>query len=152
MNFADLIIHNARIITMDDLQPFAEALAIRGNRIMRVGQNAAVMELCGSKTRVIDNHGNTVIPGIIESHVHLFIGSVELDALNIRDNIGFDSIAGAVKDYRQKNPDLKIINAVGAAHEQFGAGIAMTRQLLDAHPNPSDDEIRHYLAGNKDWV
>ena len=131
MNFADLIIHNARIITMDDLQPFAEALAIRGNRIMRVGQNAAVMELCGSKTRVIDNHGNTVIPGIIESHVHLFIGSVELDALNIRDNIGFDSIAGAVKDYRQKNPDLKIINAVGAAHEQFGAGIAMTRQLLD---------------------
>ena len=64
MNFADIIIHNARIITMDDLQPFAEALAIRGNRIMRVGQNAAVMELCGSKTRVIDNHGNTVIPGI----------------------------------------------------------------------------------------
>lgn len=131
MKFADIIITNARIITMDEQNPFGEALAIRGNRILRVGKNADVLELSGPHTRLIDNHGNTVIPGIVESHVHLFIGSVELDALNIRTNIGFDAIAGAVNDYRQKNPDLKIINAISAAHEQFGEGISITRQLLD---------------------
>lgn len=131
MKFADIIITNARVITMDEQNPFAEALAIKGNRILRVGKNADVLELSGPHTKLIDNHHNTVIPGIIESHVHLFIGSVELDALNIRDNIGFNEIAGAVNDYRQKNPDLKIINAISAAHEQFGEGISITRQLLD---------------------
>ncbi len=131
MNFADIIITNARIITMDEQNPFAEALAIKGNRILRVGKNADVLELSGPHTKLIDNHHNTVIPGIIESHVHLFIGSVELDALNIRDNIGFDEIAGAVNEYRKKNPDLKIINAISATHEQFGKGISITRQVLD---------------------
>ncbi len=131
MTVADIIIHNARIITMDDQQAFAEALAIVGNRILRVGKNADVLELSGPRTRMIDNRGNTVIPGIVESHVHLFIGSVELDALNIRDNIGFAAIAGAVNDYRQKNPGLKIIYAISAAHEQFGEGVSITRHLLD---------------------
>ena len=68
---ADLIITNARVITIDREKPFADALAIRGNSILRVGSAASVMELKGAITRVHDNKGNTVIPGIIEGHVHL---------------------------------------------------------------------------------
>ncbi len=85
----------------------------------------------GSETRVHDNKGNTVIPGIIESHVHLFIGAAELDLLNIRYNEGFDSIAAAVAAYRAKHPNLTFLHAISAAHEQFGQGIPITRQLLD---------------------
>ena len=131
MTHADLIIANARIITMDPAKPSAEALAVKGNRLLKVGNATEVMALRGPATRVYDNHNNTVIPGIIESHVHLFIGAVELDALNIHDNIGIGSIATAVENYRKTNPDLKIVSAIGAAHEQFGAGIAITRHLLD---------------------
>ncbi len=131
MSHADIIITNARIITMDSARPFAEALAIKGNRILRVGSRDEVLDLCSSKTRVHDNAGNTVIPGIIESHVHLFIGAAELGLLNIRYNENFESIVGAVADYRAKNPNLTFIHAIGATHNQFGPGIEITRHLLD---------------------
>lgn len=131
MPYADLIICNARVITMDKAKPFAESLAITGNRIVRVGSTDEVMALCGPKTRVHDNHGNSVIPGIIESHVHLFIGAAELHLLNIRYDESFAAIAAAVADYRAKHPGLTFIHAIGAVHDQFGAGIAITRHLLD---------------------
>lgn len=128
---ADIIITNARIITMDPAQPFAEAMAIKENCILKVGSAIAVMELRNSKTRVHDNQGNTVIPGIIEGHVHLFIGAAELDLLNIQYNGSFESICDAIDTYRRKHPDLTFLHAISAAHEQFGKGIAINRQLLD---------------------
>jgi predicted amidohydrolase YtcJ len=128
---ADLIITNARIITMDPARPFAEALAIKGNRILKVGSASDVMALHTPKTRVHDNKGNTVIPGIIESHVHLFIGGAELDLLNIRDSGSVESVSTAVKNYRTRNPSLPFIHAIGATHTQFGEGIPINRQLLD---------------------
>ena len=131
MQHPDLIISNARIITMDRAKPFAEALAISGNRISKVGNAADVMALRGPKTRVHDNRGNTVIPGIIESHVHLFIGAAELPLLNIYGSHGFEAIAAAVKAHRAKNPGLAFLHVIGATHEHFGAGIPITRQLLD---------------------
>ncbi|MBK8769063.1 MAG: amidohydrolase family protein [Rhizobiales bacterium] len=128
---ADLIITNARVITMDREKPFAEALAIRGNSILRVGSAAAVMELKGATTRVHDNKGNTVIPGVIEGHVHLFIGAAELPLLNIYGIHGFDAIAAAVRDYRARNPRQVFLHVIGATHEHFGAGTPITRHLLD---------------------
>jgi predicted amidohydrolase YtcJ len=128
---ADLIITNARIITMDKANPFAEALALKGNRILHVGRKEDVLALRGAKTRLHDNRGNTVIPGIIEGHVHLFIGAAELELLNIRHDIGMAAIRGAVQGFRTKNPGLTFIHAISAAHEQFGDGVAITRQLLD---------------------
>lgn len=128
---ADFIITNARIMTMDPAQPFAEALALSGNRIVKVGKAKEVLALRNSNTRIHDNRGNTVIPGIIESHVHLFIGAAELELLNIQDKVDFASIAEAVSGYRATHPHLPFIHAIGATHQQFGAGIAIDRHLLD---------------------
>ncbi len=127
----DLIITNARIITMDPGQPYAEAMAISGNRILVLGKASDVMALRNTHTRVHDNKGNTVIPGIIEGHVHLFIGAAELDLLNIRYNETEESVRQAVQSYRQKHPSLTFLHAIGAAHEQFGKGVVITRHLLD---------------------
>ena len=128
---ADLIITNARIITMDKAKPFAEAMAISGNRILKVGTANDVMSLRNAQTRVHDNKGNTVIPGIIEGHVHLFIGAAELDLLNIRDNETEESVRQAVQSYRQKHPSLTFLHAISAAHKQFGKGVTITRHVLD---------------------
>jgi predicted amidohydrolase YtcJ len=128
---ADIIITNARIITMDKANPFAEAIAISGNRILKVGAASDVMSLRNSRTRVHDNRGDTVIPGIIEGHVHLFIGAAELDLLNVRYNDTVDSMRHAVQAHRQKHSGLSFLHAIGAAHEQFGKGISITRHLLD---------------------
>jgi predicted amidohydrolase YtcJ len=129
MTQADIIITNSRIITMDKARPFAEALAISGNTITRVGSAADVMELKGAKTRVHDNRGDTVIPGIIEGHVHLFIGSAELPLVNVMGKGGLDVVTRMIAERRKANPQPKVLHVVGASHEQFG--VAIDRYLLD---------------------
>jgi predicted amidohydrolase YtcJ len=67
---ADLIIHNAKIVPVDAKFRIAQAVAIKGERIVAVGENAAVLKHRGPKTRVIDAEGRTVLPGLYDSHVH----------------------------------------------------------------------------------
>jgi hypothetical protein len=67
---ADTILRNGKILTVDAKFRVAEALALRGDRVAATGTNAAVMKLAGPQTRVIDLQGRTVLPGLIDSHVH----------------------------------------------------------------------------------
>src|SRR4029453_9974382 len=66
----DLIVINAKVLTVDAKNTQAEAVAIRGNSFAAVGTTAAIRKLAGPNTRVIDAGGRTVVPGFIESHVH----------------------------------------------------------------------------------
>src|SRR4030088_594296 len=67
---ADLVVLDAKILTVDDRFSEARALAVRDGRFIAVGSNADVRVHTGSKTRVIEGHGRTVIPGLIDTHVH----------------------------------------------------------------------------------
>ncbi|MEI8379183.1 MAG: amidohydrolase [Planctomycetota bacterium] len=66
----DLIVHNGKIATVDDKFTLAEAIAVRGERIVAVGKNAELLKLAGPATRLLDVGGKTVIPGLCDSHVH----------------------------------------------------------------------------------
>ena len=68
---ADLVVINARIYTVDDAHPMASAIAVRGGRIVFVGSDAEARTLAGSATSVLDLHGRTVIPGMVDAHAHL---------------------------------------------------------------------------------
>lgn len=68
---ADLIVTNARIYTVDEGRPMAEAMAIRGGRVQFVGSQRGALALRGPQTRVLDAAGATIIPGIADAHVHL---------------------------------------------------------------------------------
>jgi hypothetical protein len=76
--FADSIITNAKIFTIDEANPRAEAIAVRGDRIVYAGSRMEVEEWRGRGTRVLDGQGNTLLPGFIDSHFHLLWGSIEL--------------------------------------------------------------------------
>src|SRR5687767_13833357 len=67
---ADLIVHNAKVLTMDAKSTVAQAVAVTGGKIAAVGSDADVMKHKGDKTRVIDAKGKTVLPGLYDSHVH----------------------------------------------------------------------------------
>jgi len=67
---ADVIVHNAKVVTVDAKFSLAEAVAIRAGKITSVGTNADVLKLKGPKTNVIDAKGKTVLPGLYDSHVH----------------------------------------------------------------------------------
>src|SRR3990172_2854693 len=64
----DVIFHNGIILTMDDNQPQAQAIAIVGERILAVGTDDEILALKDSSTQVIDLRGRTVMPGFIDSH------------------------------------------------------------------------------------
>jgi len=66
----DLVVVNAKVLTVDPNNTQAEAVAIRGNTFAAVGTTAAIRAMAGPQTRVIDAGGRTVVPGFIESHVH----------------------------------------------------------------------------------
>lgn len=67
---ADLILVNGAVVTVDEAQPSAEAVAVRGDRILAVGTDAEVRALAGPETRIVDLNGQLLIPGFIEGHGH----------------------------------------------------------------------------------
>ena len=71
----DLILTNARVVTMDPVDTIAEAVAVTGNTITAVGTAAEVQALAGPDTETIDLDGNTVSPGIIDTHNHFVWGA-----------------------------------------------------------------------------
>ncbi|MGH7710802.1 MAG: amidohydrolase [Gemmatimonadaceae bacterium] len=68
---ADLIVTNARIYTVDPSRPFVEAMVVASGRVVFTGSARAAMAYRGSSTRLLDAQGQTVIPGMIDAHVHL---------------------------------------------------------------------------------
>src|SRR4051812_26859384 len=89
---ADWLIVNGNIFTADPRQPFAQAVAIRGNRIMWVGGDEDAAAWRGVSTQVIDAAGKTVMPGIIDSHFHLLLGSIEAADLQLYDALTMGDI------------------------------------------------------------
>jgi predicted amidohydrolase YtcJ len=94
---ATLIIHNARVYTVHDEQPTADAVAVRGDRIVLVGTNEAALELQGPETRVINGHGATLVPGLQDSHGHFTELGSSLQILQLRSTSSYEQIVQLVR-------------------------------------------------------
>lgn len=95
---ADLVIRGGKIYTASEDNRIAEAVAVRGNRIVYVGNDAGVNDFVGDKTQIIELAGKVATPGFIEGHGHLMgVGYNELD-LNLMDVKTFDELVGRVKE------------------------------------------------------
>ena len=126
---AEMIITNAKVLTMDEARPRAEAVALADGQILAVGDWADVKALAGPATRVVDAGGRTLLPGFVESHLHLVLGGNELSQLQLGGVEGFEELARLFRAYAAKNPDLPLLMAQGAAYEILGAPV--TRSDLD---------------------
>lgn len=129
MTHADLIIRNARIMTMDDMFPSADSMAISGHAITAVGSTDDVANLAGPATRIIDAGGASVLPGFIESHLHIFSGAASLSRLDLTGVEGKDALRNAVMNWSARQPN-GIIFANQAHYTILGSG-PITRQMLD---------------------
>jgi predicted amidohydrolase YtcJ len=125
----ETIITNAKVLTMDEARPRAEAVAFAGGRILAVGGRAEVEALAGPSTRVVDAGGRTLLPGFVESHLHLVLGGNELSQLQLGGVSGFEELARLFRDYAAKNPGLPLLMAQGAAYEILDHPV--TRHDLD---------------------
>ncbi len=126
---AEMIVINARVLTMDAVLPVAEAVALAGGRIVAVGSRVEVEALAGPGTRVIDAGGRTLLPGFVESHLHLVLGGVELQQLQLGGLYGFDALKAAFAGYAADNPGRALLLAQGASYQILDH--AVTKADLD---------------------
>lgn len=101
---ADLILLNGNIYTVHPKLPQAQAIAVRGDRIIFVGTNEAALKFKGSKSEIVEMDGKTVIPGLIDAHAH-FIGLGEsLQRLSFVETRSFDEIVAQVRQKAATTP------------------------------------------------
>ncbi|MHA2002714.1 MAG: amidohydrolase [Candidatus Thorarchaeota archaeon] len=92
--FADLVLWNAKIITMDSNESIIEALAVKHCRIIAVGSKSDMEEFAGPETEILDVEGKTVIPGLIDSHSHFMdVGSAREIYVDLSEEVGIGCIA-----------------------------------------------------------
>ncbi len=92
----DLIITNARIYTVDQNRPLATAMSVRGGRIVSVGPERLILGSKGANTQVVDLGGKTVIPGMIDAHVHLLGLGQDLRTVDLRGTTSYDEVVARV--------------------------------------------------------
>ena len=128
---AETVVTNARVLTMDPTRPRAAAVAIAEGRILAVGAGSEIDALIGPETEVIDAAGATVLPGFVESHMHLFPGGAELEHLQLLGVKGAAGLGAALRSYLAERPGDGPVIAQGADYAMFGDR-ATTRADLDA--------------------
>ena len=96
---ADLVLINGDFVTMNSSAPFAQAVAVKKNKIVAVGTTSKIRRWIGKKTKTVDLSGRAVVPGFIDSHAHIIWLGFHSSELELR---GASSIADIQQQLRQK--------------------------------------------------
>lgn len=135
---ADLVLTNGKIITLEDIAPTAEALAVSGDRILAVGTAKKIKSHIGSSTRVIDLQGQTAVPGFIDSHAHFTgVGEARM-ILDLTRAKNWDEIVVLVAEAARKAQPGEWIRGRGWHQEKW-----------DKRPEPSVDGLPFHDALSK---
>ncbi len=135
---ADTIYHGGDVVTIDDRNPFAEAVAIKDGRIVAVGSKVDVLKLKGANTKLVDLGGKALLPGFVDAHGHCFQTGLQAASANLlpapdhRVN-DIDSLQSELKAWAQ-NPNVKkygMILGFGYDDAQLAPQRHPTRQDLD---------------------
>ncbi len=148
---ADLILRNGHIYTSNPAQPWAEALAIRGNHIVAVGGEADVARRRGPRTQVIDLGGRMAMPGILDTHIHFLSGSQSLDQIYLDDADTAAEIQRRVKEYAAAHPDRKWLLGRGWVYNVFRPSGLPTKDILDQIVSDRPVVLENY-DGHSIWV
>ncbi len=120
----DLILHNARVLTLDPARAEAEALSVRGGRIAAVGESAGLLRGRGRETRILDAAGRTAMPGLFDAHPHM-----DREGLKRRGGIAIGGLASVAE----------IVEAVREAAARTPVGewiVTMPMELAPEHGMP----------------
>ena len=128
----DLVLTHANVWTGDARRPWAEAVAVRGERIYRVGTAAECRALAGEGTAVLDLGGGLVLPGFIDSHTHFLAGGLALSSVQLRDAAGREEFAARIAaKARALAPGEWVLNG-DWDHERFAPPELPRRDWIDA--------------------
>ena len=131
---ADVIVINARIYTVNPQQKWAEAIAVRGDKIVAVGERKQVDALRGTATKVIDAGQRLLLPGFTDCHIHFMDGSLGLTRVDLNDVTTVTEIQKRVKAYADAHParpNDPWIQGMGWTYPTFGPSALPNKKILD---------------------
>lgn len=126
----DLIVINGQVYTGED-DDLAEAVAVRGNTVVRVGSNREIQRLRRAQTVVVDASGGAVLPGFNDAHAHLVSGGLSLDQVSLDEAKTVEEIKDTIRVWAESHPERQWITGRGWYYQPFN-GAMPTRQMLDA--------------------
>jgi predicted amidohydrolase YtcJ len=127
--WADLVLMDGNIITMNSSQPSAEAVAVTKDRIVKVGTNEEINSWIGKDTKIINLQGRTVVPGLIDSHIHVGDFGKFLMWIDLKDVNSIEEMQRRIRERAQKIPEGRWV---------IGSGWDQARFVEKRYPNFRD--------------
>jgi predicted amidohydrolase YtcJ len=131
MTTASCVILNANVITLSSKQPKAEALAIQNGKIIAIDSSKEIRKYVGNETKIIDAKNGTVVPGLVDCHVHMTGFGWSLQRLGLRDVESIKELQQNLKEYVKRNPEKKWVLGGRWDQEKFTEKRYPTRWDLD---------------------
>ncbi len=128
---ADMIIANARVYTVNPQQKWAEAIAVRGDKIIAVGDRKQIEALRGPATKVIDAGQRLLLPGFTDCHIHFMDGSLGLTRVDLNGATTIAEIQKRVKAYADAHPKEPWIQGMGWTYPTFAPTGLPNKKILD---------------------
>ena len=128
----DVLIVNANLVTLDPERPRAQAVAVRNGKILEVGSSERILRSADDETKVVDLHGKTVVPGLIDSHAHMLQFGQSLQQIDLRNIQSIEELQFKLKKHAKDNPEDKWILGGSWDQERFPERRYPNRWDLDA--------------------
>jgi predicted amidohydrolase YtcJ len=133
LNAPDLVLINAKVLTLDDRSTVTEAVAVRDGKILATGSTASIKSLAGARTRVLDVSGKTVIPGLIDTHAHFKAAGLSDYVVNMSSAKTVAEALAAIKAFAaKKKPGEWIVGGAWHPPSQLAEKRYLTRQEIDS--------------------
>jgi predicted amidohydrolase YtcJ len=128
---ADVIVVHGRVYTENPKRPWAQAVAIRGAKIVAVGDDSEIEKMRGTGTKVIDADGKLVLPGFVDCHIHFLDGSFSLGRVNLEGAKDAADIQNRLREYASQHPGNDWILGRGWNYAMFIPDALPHRKYLD---------------------
>jgi predicted amidohydrolase YtcJ len=128
---ADIIVIHGRVYTEDSKQPWAQAVAIHGAKIVAVSDDAAIEKMRGMGTKVINADGKLVLPGFTDCHIHFLDGSLSLGRVNLAGAKDASDIQKRLREYASEHRGDDWILGRGWDYAMFGPEALPHKKYLD---------------------
>ena len=143
---ADLVLTGGNVLTMNSSQPCAEAVAVKGARIVKVGTNEEVRQLVGETTKVIQLNGKTVVPGFIDTHIHVADFGRLLNWIDVSDTGSITEMQKRLSTRVEQSPKGKWLLGRGLDPTRFAEKRFPTRFDLD-RVSPGNPVVFYHQNG-----
>ena len=150
-SYADMVITNASVYTADEEGTMAEAVAVKDGEIVYVGDADGVSEFTGDTTKAIDLEGGTLMPSMIDSHMHpAMSATMYLYEISLHTVFDLDSYLLTIAEFIEENPDLEVYVGAGFMRSSFDK-VGPRKEMLDEIESEKPIIITS-IDGHSMWV